>query len=136
MWHEVVGAISAVALAAIGVLHVVWGFSPWPARDRDELASFVYSGPGMPSRTPCLAVGGALLIAAYGVLAVADIWPQVGPHWLYRVGIWVLTSALLLRGIAGPLLSKGAGREFARWNLIAYSPLCAVLGLCALVVAQ
>ncbi|MFE9676806.1 DUF3995 domain-containing protein [Streptomyces sp. NPDC006259] len=130
------GTICAVVLAAIGVLHVVWGFSPWPARDRDELASFVFSGPEMPSRTPCLAVGGALLIAAYGVLAVADLWPRVGPNWLYHVGIWVLASALLLRGIAGPLLNRGAGRRFARWNLIAYSPLCAVLGLCALVVAQ
>lgn len=128
------GALAAVVLAAIGILHVVWGFSPWPAPSHRSLARYVWGRGGMPSRAACLTVGIGLAIAAYGVLAVLGDLPDLGPHWLHVAGIWALASVLLLRGLAGPLLNLGAGREFARWNLIAYSPLCAALGLCVLTV--
>lgn len=135
MLHDTAGAVVAVVLVAIGLLHVLWGYSPWPAKSRDELARFVFSRPGMPSRSACLVVGIGLLAAAYALFALIGVVPLIGPHWLYATGVWGLTVALLLRGFAGPLANRGAGRDFARWNLIAYSPLCAALGLCALVAA-
>ncbi|MCZ4102087.1 MULTISPECIES: DUF3995 domain-containing protein [Streptomyces] len=70
----------------------------------------------MPPKPACLLVGSGLLGAAYCLLALADFTPELGPHWLYRVGIWALTVLLLLRGLAGPPFSLRGEPEFVRWN--------------------
>jgi hypothetical protein len=136
MWRDIAGTAAAVLLAGIGILHLVWMVSPWPARSREELAKHVYGrGTTLPSAAACAAVGTGLLAAAYCVLARAGIASDLGLQTLFRLGTWLLAGVLLLRGIAGPLLNRGAGPTFARLNLVAYSPLCVTLGLCTLAVA-
>ncbi|MFE6049912.1 DUF3995 domain-containing protein [Kitasatospora sp. NPDC056446] len=136
MWRDIAGATAAVLLAGIGVLHLVWTVSPWPARSQEELARHVYGrGTVMPSATACAVVGVGLLAAAYGVLGRAGLAPDLGLPVLFRLGTWLLAGVLLLRGAAGPLLDRSADPAFARLDRIAYSPLCVALGLCTLAVA-
>lgn len=132
MWQEIAGTVTAVVLAAIGALHVVWAFTPWPAGDYETLARFVYGGPQLPPKGPCLVVGCGLFAAGYEVLAIAGAVPGIGPEYLVRAGVWTLVLVLLARGVAGPLFSLRGSREFRFWNLAAYSPLCVALGLGAL----
>lgn len=132
MSHDVIATVTALVLAAIGALHIAWAFTPWPAATYDTLSRFVYGGPGMPPKGPCLVVGTGLAAAGYAVLAVAGTVPRIGPEGLIRVGVWTLVALLLARGAAGPLFSLRGSREFRVWNLAAYSPLCVALGLGAL----
>jgi hypothetical protein len=129
VWQDVAGTNTAVALGAIGALHVAWGYVPWPAADYNTLVRYVEGGPKMPSRGACLVVGSGLLIAAYAVLAVIGTVPDILPEGLVRAGVWTLFAVLLARGVAGPLFSLRGSREFRFWNLVAYSPLCVLLGL-------
>ena len=135
MWHDIAGLTTAVILAAIGVLHLAWSRTPWPAADFRTLSDHVYGGSAMPGKTPCIVVGTGLLAGAYCLLAEADTVPEIAPHPLFRFGVWALTVLLLARALAGPALSLRGAPQFRRLNLLAYSPLCLALGLGALAVA-
>ena len=136
MWHDIAGISTAIVLAAVGALHLAWSRTSWPARTYPILSDYVYGGPAMPSKAACVTVGTGLLAAAYCALAIVGTAPEIGPHWLYRFGIWALTAVMLARGLAGPLFSLRGTAQFRRWNLVAYSPLCVALGLGALAAAS
>ena len=135
MWHDIAAVTTAALLAAIGLLHLAWSRIPWPAADFRTLSDHVYGGGAMPGKGPCVAVGSGLLAAAYCLLAETGTVPEIAPHPLFRFGIWALTALLLARALVGPALSLRGTPQFRRWNLLAYSPLCLVLGLGVLAAA-
>ena len=135
MWNDIAALTTAAILAAIGLLHLAWSRTPWPAADFRTLSDHVYGGAAMPGKGPCIVVGTGLLAGAYCLLAETDLVPEIAPHPLFRLGIWALSALLLVRAIAGPAFSLRGTAEFRHWNLLAYSPLCLALGLGALAAA-
>lgn len=130
----------AGALAAIGLLHVVWAFSSWPLADRSSFADAVVGVPeaDLPSRGLTLLVAVALVLAALLVAAQGNAIGRLGPDWLFRLGTWAVAAVLLLRGLGGLVASAllNSGTEtFRQLDLVVYSPLCLLLAVGAAAVA-
>ncbi|MCL8011945.1 DUF3995 domain-containing protein [Streptomyces sp. AS02] len=132
---KLAGGTAAVGLGAVGALHGIWTFSPWPLANRAEFARTVVgvSEADLPTPELTAAVAAALGAASYVVAAQADLVPQVSrvrPRRLVRQGVWVVAGVLLLRGAAGLVSSAATSRptDFTRWDLTLYSPLCLALG--------
>lgn len=129
--------LTAVVLLLVGALHVVWTFSPWPLRTREEFARRVVDVPVDRLPTPGMTLVVALLLAVAGYLVAARgaLVAVPGPAWLPVVGTAGVAVVLLLRGAAGLALSLRRDTEFARLDRRYYSPLClALAGCCALLV--
>jgi hypothetical protein len=129
---------TALALAAIGALHVAWGLgASFPFRDREALADTVVGNDSVPGAGASLAVAGLLGLAA-GL--VADVLPV--PARLRRVGVGGVASALAGRaafGFAGRTdrLVRGSNSpRFAKADRRVYAPLCAALAAGAVVSAM
>ncbi|GAA1315753.1 DUF3995 domain-containing protein [Saccharothrix xinjiangensis] len=127
----VLAVLTASALVLVGALHVVWAFSPWPLRTREDFARRVVDVPVDRLPTPGMTLGVALLLgaAAYLIAARADLVAAPGPSWLPTAGAAGVAAVLLLRGTAGLVMSSRRTTEFARLDRRYYSPLC--LGLAA-----
>ena len=133
---RVIARVTAVSLAAIGLLHAVWTVSPWPLTTWRDLARTVVGvedETGLPPIWMVLAVAFLLFAAAY-VVAVRTEWlPRLGPDWAYRWGVWVIAAVLAIRGVVSLVVSLGglgaAPAEFSYWDIRLYSPLCLVLAL-------
>ncbi|MEV0677378.1 DUF3995 domain-containing protein [Actinosynnema sp. NPDC050436] len=121
--------VTALVLVAVGGLHVVWAFSPWPLRSREEFASRVVGVPPerLPSPGLTFAVAGLLLVAGYLVVARAGLVGTPGPAWLTVAGTGGVAAVLLLRGAGGLVASARKDTPFARLDLRVYSPLCLAL---------
>ncbi|WP_128429465.1 DUF3995 domain-containing protein [Streptomyces cyaneus] len=136
---KLAGGTAAVGLGAVGALHGIWTFSPWPLAGRAEFARTVVGVAEADLPTPELtaAVAAALSAAAYVIAVQADLVPKLGPHRLVRQGVWVVAGVLLLRGSMGLVSSALTSRptDFTRWDLALYSPLCLALGGLAAYVA-
>ncbi|WP_331766247.1 DUF3995 domain-containing protein [Embleya sp. NBC_00896] len=129
MWRKVVGVSVGAVLAAIGVQHMVWEFTPWPFSSEDEWASHLLGSESARVPAPLsFLVGSGLVVSGYLPLASARLAPEIGPPWVYRLGTWGLAATLLLRGLGGPLLNSGTTEVHTHWNLWLYSPLCVALG--------
>ncbi|MFF3326349.1 DUF3995 domain-containing protein [Streptomyces sp. NPDC002889] len=129
---KLAGGTAAVGLGAVGALHGIWTFSPWPLASRAEFARTVVGVAEADLPTPELtaAVAAALGAASYVIAARADLVPQVRPRRLVRQGVWGVAGVLLLRGSIGLVSSALTSRptDFTRWDLALYSPLCLALG--------
>ncbi|MFI2370837.1 DUF3995 domain-containing protein [Streptomyces sp. NPDC018833] len=129
---KLAGGTAAFGLAAVGALHGIWTFSPWPLANRAEFARTVVGVAEADLPTPELtaAVAAALGAASYVIAARAGLVPQAGPRRVVRQGVWGVAGVLLLRGAVGLVSSALTGRptEFTRWDLALYSPLCLALG--------
>ncbi|MFD7659103.1 DUF3995 domain-containing protein [Actinosynnema sp. NPDC059797] len=121
--------LTAAALVLIGALHVVWTFSPWPLRTREEFARRVVDVPVDRLPTPAMTLGVAALLGAAGYLvaARAELVTAPGPSWLPTAGTAGVAAVLLLRGTAGLVTSSRRTTEFARLDRRYYSPLCLTL---------
>ncbi|GAA2409664.1 hypothetical protein GCM10010404_79490 [Nonomuraea africana] len=128
---KLAGGTAALGLAAVGALHAVWTFSPWPLASRADFARTVVGvaeadapGPGLTA-----AVAAALGTAGFLVAAQAGLAPRVLPTRLGTLATWAIAGGLLLRGGAGLATSALAKpTDYTRWDLVAYSPLCLTLG--------
>lgn len=130
MWRKAAGGLAAAALTAIGVLHMIWAFSPWPFDSMTEAATYLLGERGdMPPAPLTFVFGAGVAGSSYLVIASARVLPEIGPAWIYRLGTWGLAAALLARGLGGQLLNSGATEEFATWNWRLYSPLCVTLAV-------
>lgn len=129
--------VTASALAAIGAIHVAWGFgSSFPFGDRATLADTVVGNDVVPGRRASLAVAGLLGIAA-GL--VADVLPV--PRPLRRVGVVGVGAVLATRaafGFAGAtarLVPGSDSPKFVATDRRVFAPLCAALAAGAVVSA-
>ncbi|MFG2029423.1 DUF3995 domain-containing protein [Streptomyces sp. NPDC048825] len=129
--RTVVPAALTVALVAIGGLHLIWAFSPWPLDDKVSFTRTVVGSDSGEMPPPALSalVGLALIAGAALILMVNETFPAIGPGWLRTLGVYGLALVLLGRGVGGFLLNSDATSEFQRWNNALYSPLCVALGL-------
>ncbi len=129
--------LTAAVLLLVGALHVVWTFSPWPLRTREEFARRVVDVPvdKLPTPGMTFAVALLLVVAGYLVVAQAELVAMPGPRWLPAVGTGGVAAVLLLRGGAGLVLSSRRDTEFARLDRRYYSPLCLALAGCCAVIA-
>lgn len=126
----VVRTLTAGALAAVAVLHAAWARgSAFPFSTRAELAEAVVGADEVPGPAPCLAVAGALTVAAALVAGV-----PVGPPRLRRAGVAVVAGVLGLRGVLGltgatASAARGAGKgeRFRRLDRTYYAPVCLAL---------
>lgn len=133
----VLALVTALVLLVLGILHVVWMFSPWPLRTREDFARRVVDVPvdRLPSRPLTAAVAIALGLAAYLVVGRADVVGVPGPGWVPVVGTAGVAAVLLLRGAGGLAVSTRKDTEFARLDVRVYSPLCLTLAAAAALVA-
>ncbi|QIB47310.1 DUF3995 domain-containing protein [Streptomyces aureoverticillatus] len=137
MVHTVVPMVLTIVLAAIGVLHFVWAFSPWPLKDAVTFTKAIGGSDdgAMPSAFSTVAVGLALIGGAVLTLMVNESIPALGPDWLLLVGMYVLTAVLLARGLGGYFMNAGMAAEFQQLNTVLYSPLCVALAALGGIVA-
>ncbi|MFD0415966.1 DUF3995 domain-containing protein [Streptomyces sp. NPDC127108] len=137
MIRTVVPTVLTVVLTAIGLLHFVWAFSPWPLKDATTFTKTIGGSDdgAMPSVASTVVVGLLLICGAALTLMVNGSIPAVGPDWLRLVGMYGLAGVLLTRGLGGYLLNSGAAEEFRQWNSVLYSPLCVALAALAGTVA-
>jgi hypothetical protein len=120
---------TAVTLAGIGGLHLVWATgSPFPFRSRDRLADSVVGRREVPSSGACVAVAGALFAAA----ALVGGTPRL-PANVRRVGVVGVSATLGGRGVLGLLgrtdvVSPGSSSAaFRRLDRRYLAPLCLAL---------
>lgn len=137
MVRTVAAVVLAITLVAIGLLHFVWAFSPWPMKDAVTFTKTIGGSDDgvMPPRPSTILVGVALIGGGVLTLMVNESIPAIGPDWLRLVGMYGLTLVLLARGLGGYLMNSGAAGEFQRWNTVLYSPLCVALAALGGIVA-
>ncbi|MFD1146148.1 DUF3995 domain-containing protein [Saccharothrix hoggarensis] len=133
----VLALLTAIVLVLVGVLHVVWIFTPWPTRSREEFARLVVDVPPEKLPSPALTSAVAVLlgVAAYLVVGRAGLVPVPGPSWVAVVGTVGVAAVLALRGVSGLAISSRRSTGFARLDLRIYSPLCVALAAGCAVVA-
>ncbi|WKX69519.1 DUF3995 domain-containing protein [Streptomyces sp. XD-27] len=129
--------VLALVLMAIGLLHFIWAFSPWPMKDAMTFTKTIGGSDDgrMPSAPSTVLVGLALIGGAVLTLMVNESIPAIGPEWLRLVGMYGLTAVLLARGLGGYFMNSGAAGEFQRLNSVLYSPLCVALAALGGIVA-
>ncbi|MFF8275863.1 DUF3995 domain-containing protein [Streptomyces lateritius] len=127
----------AIVLTAIGVLHFIWVFSPWPFKDAMTFTRTIGGSDDgvMPPGPSTALVGLALVGGAVLTLMVNESVPGIGPEWLRLVGMYGLAAVLLARGVGGYFMNSGAAIEFQRLNSFLYSPLCVALAALSGIVA-
>lgn len=129
MVRTVIPVVLTIVLIAIGLLHFIWAFSPWPMKDAMTFTKTIGGSDDgrMPSAPSTVLVGLALIGGAVLTLMVNESIPAIGPNWLQLLGMYGLTAVLLARGLGGYFMNSGAAAEFQQWNTVLYSPLCVVL---------
>ncbi|MFC0599780.1 DUF3995 domain-containing protein [Streptomyces palmae] len=130
--------IAGPVLGAIGALHVLWAFAPWPFEDDAALAKTVLGNKdGELTVTPAASVGMGLVLIGAGVLTlmVYGAIRAIGPAVLRKLAICALALGLLARGLGGFAMNSGQAEEFQDWNTALYSPLCVLLGALVTLVA-
>jgi hypothetical protein len=129
MVRTVVPAVLTIVLMAIGLLHFIWAFSPWPMKDAMTFTKTIGGSDDgeMPPGPSTVLVGLALVGGAVLTLMVNESVPAIGRDWLRMVGMYGLTVVLLARGLGGYFMNSGAASEFQRLNTFLYSPLCVAL---------
>jgi hypothetical protein len=124
--HKSPRRLTATALGAVAVLHVMWGLgSSFPFRSREELADAVVGRDDVPPFSECVAVALALALAAVLVTGALPL-----PKRIRTVALRVVASTFLTRGVVGALcrtsvLSPGSDSpRFTRLDQRIFSPLC------------
>ncbi|PSK99387.1 uncharacterized protein DUF3995 [Murinocardiopsis flavida] len=125
----VVGSAAAFVLLMIGVLHVVWMFSPWPFATPAEMARTVagVETDAMPTRKETGTVAVLILVAACLVGTRAGTAGAVDPFRLVSIGTWGVAAVLLGRGAIGFAVFSPRKDVFGRMDRWVYSPLCVAL---------
>jgi hypothetical protein len=122
---------TGAALGLLAVLHVAWGLgSPFPFRERDELADAVIGSVSVPSRTACLGVA-ALLAIASGTVTKAIPMPSSlrRPALTIMILVFALRSALGFSAKTSLLSPASVSPRFQRLDRRYFAPLCLALAL-------
>lgn len=142
--HSGIAPVLAMLLAAIllvlAAIHAYWAVGGiWPARSEKALARAVVGAPGISRMPPPGASFGVAL-----ALVMAALWPIMTlgmvsipvPLTVFRLAGWLLAAIFLVRGVATYLPAFRRifpEQPFARFDRLAYGPLCLVLGIAFLV---
>lgn len=136
----VVGAARAVAAAGllgVGALHFAWASgSSWPARSGPELADAVVGSNAQPAPGP------TAVVAVGATLAGLVAGGALGDRPIAVLGRRATAAALLARAVAGGVVVCRAlglpepSTRFRSLDARVYRPLCAVLGVAALIGAR
>jgi hypothetical protein len=126
-----VAGASAVLLAGISALHVVWATgSGFPFADEQSMADTVAGTPRAPRAPETVVVAGLLAAAA---ALVADVAPV--PQGIRRLGVGVVAAVLATRGALGVsgrtavLVPWTPSDRFVELDRRYYGPLCLALAL-------
>lgn len=126
-------SLSAV-LAFIAVMHLSWAFGfTWPKKDQSSLARTVVGVKNitkMPPKWQSALVALILLATAFWPLMWRALVPYIVPQGMVWVGMFGITTAFAIRGVAGylpPISTRHTEQPFASYNARYYSPLCLVL---------
>lgn len=124
---------TGVGLGTAGAMHLGWAAgSSWPASSEEELAAAVVGSAEMPPAQASFTVGVGLLLAA------AAATGALGQGRVARAVPFITGAGLLTRSAVGGVAAARAlrlpppGPTFRRLDARAYRPLCAVLGVMAL----
>lgn len=129
--------VSWIGLTAVGVVHAVWAAgSPWPLKDRRELAEAVVGSNELPDSKATAVVAATALVG--GVVAGGAFGEGALPVALRRgAGVALLTRAAIGGETALALLGlPKAGKRFVELDNRLYRPFCAMLGVALLVAAR
>ncbi len=124
-------SVTGVALGLLAALHVAWGLgSPFPFRERDELADAVIGSVSVPSSTSCFGVG-ALLAVASGTVTKSIPMPLSlrRPALTTLALVFALRSALGFSAKTSLLSPASVSPRFQRLDRRYFSPLCLALAL-------
>jgi hypothetical protein len=138
MMTRVVGILAAAVLLGLSALHAYWARGgEWgtdvtiPKRDGAPLFT--------PSPAGTLLVAVLLGAAALVLLGRVGIWGRWLPRWPFVAGTWTLVAVFGGRVVGDlrwfGLFKRMTGTPFAWWDTWLYVPLCALLGVAALLVA-
>jgi hypothetical protein len=127
-----IGIPTAAVFVSLGLLHVYWALGRGSAS-----AAVIPFHNGKPLFTPTpaasLLVALALLACALLVLGSLGVLRFGLPDWLFRIGVWGVAAAFLLRAIGDfrylGLFKTVRGTAFARNDSWFYSPLCVVIAI-------
>ncbi|MDX2438054.1 MAG: DUF3995 domain-containing protein [Acidobacteriota bacterium] len=123
-----------VVFLALACLHVFWAFS-----GRLGWRGVIPTADGAPVIQPGIGVTllvAALLFAAAVVSLWRGAWPDAGPSWVPRSGIWVVATIFAARAVGDfryvGFFKKVRHTAFARNDTLIFSPLCAAISMLSL----
>ncbi len=125
--------ILCVVFLALAGLHVFWALS-----GRLGWSGVIPTAEGVPVIQP--GIGATLLVAAllFGAAMVAlwrGAWPDAGPSWVPRLGVWIIAFVFAARAIGEfrfiGFFKTVRGTTFARNDTLIFSPLCVAIALLA-----
>jgi hypothetical protein len=127
-----IGIPTAAVFVSLGLLHVYWALGRG-----SPSAAVIPIRAGKPLFTPTppvtLLVALALLSCALLVFGTLGIWRFGLPDWPFRIGLWGVAAAFLLRAIGDfrylGLFKTVRDTAFARNDSWFYSPLCIVIAI-------
>src|SRR5215216_6598662 len=127
-----IGISTAAVFVSLGLLHVYWALG----RSSPSAAVIpIHAGKPLFTPTPAvtLLVALALLVCALLVLGMLGILRFGLPDWPFRIGVWGVAAAFLLRAIGDfrylGLFKTVRDTAFARNDSWFYSPLCVVIAI-------
>ena len=136
---EVIARVAASMVAALGLLHFYWALGGLVGKSA-AIPEVHGQRAFTPSKLQTLAVGVALLFAAMVIAAAGGSINVGGYGGVFRILAYGLGATFLARAIGDFRLvgfsKRMWGTRFARLDTIVYSPLCLVLGLTVLYIAN
>ncbi|MFV2000118.1 MAG: DUF3995 domain-containing protein [Acidimicrobiia bacterium] len=127
--------VAVIGMMIAAALHLYWAAGgTWPGADRSDLArKVVGSTDKFPSTAMTLGVAALLVAGGVVVGGATGVWTLPTSDTLVRAASWVVGLVLVVRGLAGLILSGrhqvgGRGTPFSIRDLVIYSPLTLLLG--------
>ncbi|HLZ56921.1 MAG TPA: DUF3995 domain-containing protein [Ktedonosporobacter sp.] len=147
--NEQIKVLAGILIAAIfvvdGLLHVYWATGrTWPASDQLTLIQAILNTNKTRLLKPINLAPIATLLFLGALIVLARVHRlgllgQLIPASLLQLGVMVVATGLLLRGLAGIVWMFGLGADrhslFYQLNLMAYTPACLILFAAAVTVA-
>ncbi len=136
----IIALILTVIFLIISIIHIYWAFGgKWgsgsviPTKDNHTKVA-------MPGVLPTLMVAVGLLLFALFVLVKGELLKIDLPVWLNNYGLYILAGIFIIRAIGDfkyvGFFKKIKSTKFAQQDAKFYTPLCLLIGLLAIVLAN
>jgi hypothetical protein len=145
--QALVGGIAIAGVLALdGLLHAYWATGQtWPTRNKLSLVQAVLNSSNTRAFRPAILLPLAALLVCGALMVLARIHGlgplgQLAPAPLLQLGLLVLATGFLLRGLLGIVwvlgLLSSKSELFYKINLLVYTPVCLILFVATVVVAS